>query len=504
MSPLGLLVLALCGNGGGSAPTFAKEIAPLVYARCAPCHHAGGAAPFSLVSYEEVHKRAKQIGLVTQSRYMPPWKPVLGTGEFLGDRSLSAEEIERITAWIAADAPLGDATSVPPPPVFPTGWQLGEPDVVLESEVFAVPAEGGDVWHTFVLPTRSAATEYVAALEFLPDGARSPHHFIAYVDTTGRWREFAEEDPDVIASRLEAQAMLSRDAIFSWLPGTMPRRFPSDLAHALPVGADVVLDTHFLTIGRPESVRMRIGLHLASQPPRAAPIALALGSRGLTIPPGATDYVVHDSWTLPADVDAHSVVSHAHYVCQSADFRAVLPDGRRIPLLVIDDWDFRWQDTYVFRDALHLPQGTRLEMVFRYDNSPANLQNPFDPPRRIFTGENAKDEMAIAWLHVTARDPADTELVQRGAIEHWRELAEDAHWLARIWDTVVLGSDVDADGSLDPEEEGTASRFVNGLLVERPKLILKVFDDDQDGTLDASEEEEVQRIIRLWNGAPND
>src|SRR4051812_14102483 len=53
--------------------TYCKDIAPIFVQQCATCHRPGQAAPFSLLSYEDVEKRARQIAEVTASRYMPPW-----------------------------------------------------------------------------------------------------------------------------------------------------------------------------------------------------------------------------------------------------------------------------------------------------------------------------------------------------------------------------------------------------------------------------------------------
>ncbi len=67
-------------------PTFAHDIAPIVYEKCATCHHPGDAAPFSLLTYQDVKKRAAQIAAAVRSRYMPPWLPEHGYGDFAGDR----------------------------------------------------------------------------------------------------------------------------------------------------------------------------------------------------------------------------------------------------------------------------------------------------------------------------------------------------------------------------------------------------------------------------------
>src|SRR5262245_35421536 len=108
---LALLVglAAPAATRAAEAVTYSKQIAPLVFQHCAGCHHPGEVAPFSLLSYADVSKRARQIQEVTKRRYMPPWKTVEGHGQFVGERRLSAEQIELIGTWVEQGAVEGDA-----------------------------------------------------------------------------------------------------------------------------------------------------------------------------------------------------------------------------------------------------------------------------------------------------------------------------------------------------------------------------------------------------------
>jgi cytochrome c553 len=99
-----------------AAPTFSRDVAPIVYAKCVSCHHQGGEAPFSLITYADAAKRGRLIAEVTRSRFMPPWQPEQGYGDFDGDRRLSDEEIRTLLEWVAAGAPEGNASQKPPPP----------------------------------------------------------------------------------------------------------------------------------------------------------------------------------------------------------------------------------------------------------------------------------------------------------------------------------------------------------------------------------------------------
>src|SRR4051794_486772 len=83
-------------------PTFCRDVAPLVFAKCAPCHHPGEAAPFSLLTYDDARRRARQIAGATARRFMPPWLPRAGCGDFAGERRLTDDELATFRRW--ADA----------------------------------------------------------------------------------------------------------------------------------------------------------------------------------------------------------------------------------------------------------------------------------------------------------------------------------------------------------------------------------------------------------------
>src|SRR5207244_3946868 len=123
--------------------TFNRDVAPIVFQKCAGCHRPGQSAPFALLTYSEVKKHARQIAEVTQRRYMPPWMPEPGYGEFAFDRRLGTDQIAIIQQWVAAGAVEGDPTDLPPPPRFPERWQLGQPDLVVTlPQAYTLPAEG--------------------------------------------------------------------------------------------------------------------------------------------------------------------------------------------------------------------------------------------------------------------------------------------------------------------------------------------------------------------------
>jgi tetratricopeptide (TPR) repeat protein len=421
-----VLVCAAPTAAQQDAPTFARDVAPLVHARCAGCHHAGGSAPFALVDYEDVAKRSAQIAAITHDRLMPPWLPARGENDFLDDRSLAPQEIELFARWRAAGSPAGDPRDLPPAPVFASGWQLGEPDLVLKIPAgYELAAEGRDVYRNFVISAaRGGLSElrHVGAVEFRPANPRLCHHAVLFVDTTGSARELdAADDEPGYGGMGPGRARLPGGTFVSYAPGKAPHPPRPGISWPLGPDTDLVLQVHLRPTGKPESVRFALGLHFVPDPPTLHPLAIRLVSRDIDIPPGERDYVVEDEFVLPVAVDVLSVLPHAHYLGKDLAASALLPDGTRRTLIHVPGWDFNWQEEYRYRAPLSLPAGTRLALRYTYDNSADNPFNPSSPPRRVVHGPETTDEMAELVLEVLASD-ADRPLLQRAFQEKERTL----------------------------------------------------------------------------------
>jgi len=452
--------------GTSSTVTFSKDVAPIVFAKCVTCHRPSGSAPFSLLTYDEVKGRAVQIAAAIERRIMPPWPPEPGHGEFVGNRRLSDDQIATIKRWVDGGAVEGDPSLLPARPSWSGRWQLGEPDLILQTGMYTLRATGDDMYRNFVLPIPGNETRYVRAWEFLPGNTRVVHHATMQFDTAGSSRELDALDPDPGYEGLIAHSVASPDGFFlDWGPGHSPYVAPDGMAWALRPGTDLVMMLHLRPSGRVETLQGTLGLYLSKEPPTRTPTLVRLTRQNLDIPPGEVRYPVIDSVTLPVDVDVYTVQPHAHYLARDVKGFANLPDGTQRGLIYIRDWNFDWQGVYRYAQPVRLPAGTTIRMEYVYDNSAANPRNPHSPPQRVTYGQRTTDEMAELWFQVVARTPADRQkltsymqahVFREEIVGHEKMLETDPHNTALHNGAALLQAAV---GNLD----GASAHFADAL-----------------------------------------
>jgi hypothetical protein len=271
---------------------------------------------------------------------------------------------------------------------------------------YAVPSEGPDLYRCFVIPLGLSADRYVDSMEFHPGNSKVVHHAIFFVDRSRVARK-KEAEPGAGYECFGAPGFLPGGGLGGWSPGSPPIHMPDGVAATLPAKSDLVLQLHFHPTGKPETGQASLAFSFTDRRPRRHLTDIPLGSRNIDIPPGETAYRVTDHFTLPVDIDAIGIIPHAHYICKDMKGLARLPDGSTRWLIWIKDWDFDWQEQYRYRQPLRLPEGTRLEMEFTYDNSAGNPRNPSHPPRRVQWGPDSSDEMAGLHVQVLAARESD-------------------------------------------------------------------------------------------------
>ncbi len=409
--------------------TYAREIAPVLFANCLECHRRGGIGPFALETYKQARRRAKMIARVCSKRVMPPWHADAGFSHFKDERVLSQREIHLLETWAKGGAPEGDRKDAPPlPPLAKAEWPLGKPDKVLKMpKPFPIPAEGKDIYRYFVIPSGLQKDHTLVALDFRAGDSSVVHHCIAYADYSGRAREIDRLDAQPGFDMFSKQNTLSQGGglvrLAAWNPGMKSRRLPDGLGLRLKKGADIVIEVHYHLNGKATTDQSSVALYFAKKPVERFVQPLLVGTQRVDIRAGDSQYWRHVYMKIPADLSVIDISPHMHYLGKEVRAVATLPDGTKKKLLRISNWDVRWQSLYVYREPLFLPKGSRVDVLFRFDNSKDNPSNPNVPPKDVSWGWNSEDEMCDFFLTVVARSQKQNGLIARAASQSWRRFA---------------------------------------------------------------------------------
>jgi len=370
-----------------AALTFSKDIAPILYKNCISCHRQGEIAPMSLVAYKEVRPWAKAIREKIITREMPPWHPDPSVGHWSNDRRMSQKEIDQVVAWIDAGAKEGDPKDLPPAPKFPSGWQIGEPDVIFQMpEEFTVPAEGAVPYQYFRVPTNFKQDRYIHAMEARAGNLSVVHHVVIYV------REPGYKQP----KKLD----LGDGLLGALSPGQTPFVAQPGTAKLIKAGSELIFQLHYTPNGKEAKDRSYVGLIFAKEPVKKVIITTAAFDTRFVIPPGAPNHEIKADYEFEQDSEIISLMPHMHLRGKDIVYKATYPDGRSETLLSIPRYDFSWQVYYYPARPLLMPRGTRIEVVAHYDNSTRNPLNP-DPTKAVRFGEQTWDEMMNGFIDYT-------------------------------------------------------------------------------------------------------
>jgi peroxiredoxin len=374
--------------------TYAKQVSRIIQNKCQTCHHPGTAAPFSLLTYDDAVQWSAMMKEVVLERRMPPWHADPRHGHFSNDRRLAQDEIEALVAWIDNGTPEGDAKELPPAREYPDGWRIGKPDVVFElPEEVVIPATGVVPYQYFATKTNFEEDTWIQAAEARPGNRGAVHHIVVF------YRE-----PN------EKKGGAERNWVVGAAIGDSPLVFPEGIGRRIPKGSTLIWQMHYTPTGKEERDRSQIAFQFCKTPPRHNALTHGISNHRLQIPPGDPRHAVQSSLTVPKDVQLLSLMPHMHLRGKDFEYRAVYPDGRKEVLLTVPQFDFNWQSSYFLAEPLRLPQGTKIECVAHYDNSPGNRANP-DPTKTVRWGDQTWEEMMIGYIdYIIAEDqPAPKE-----------------------------------------------------------------------------------------------
>jgi len=410
---------------GGSAPaskpvTFAKDVAPILQAKCQECHRVGSMAPMSLITYEETRPWAKSIRQRVMTRQMPPWHidRSVGVREFKNDMSLSDEQINTIVRWVDSGAPMGDLKDMPAPKQWPADneWkaakELGPPDLVIKSEPYTMAAHHQDVWWRPSSDIPLTEPRWARAVEVRPTtaaGRRITHHAVAYL---------AQDDPDGVIPGTGDSDFGSRAMLMEWAIGKGYDLYRPNTGKLLLPGAQISWDVHIHAVGEEirDSVELGIWLYPKGQEPKYRTYLTAFQAlRGFKDSAAAQNRLGKNMDIAPNSIgqtDNYTVLQrpailenfqpHMHLRGKAMQVEAILPDGSVQTISYVGNFNFNWMTNYIYADDASpvLPKGTIIHVTAWYDNTTANPFNP-DPDQWVGYGDRTVDEMGHAWMNVT-------------------------------------------------------------------------------------------------------
>ena len=402
---LGMAVTGAEGaEGAEAAPTFAGDVAPILYDNCVACHRPNHLAPMSLITYDDVRPWARAVKTKVVSREMPPWGADSSVRGYRNDVSLSQDEIDVIAAWADGGAPRGNEADLPEVPEFAEGWSIGEPDLVFTMlEPFRVPADGTVPYSYVTVPTNLPEDTWISAHEFRPGDRRVIHHVIS---------EVLEDDGRPATAEVKLQRNRERTRapgarVGGYVPNRLGSVYEDGVAVKLPAGADIEAQMHYTTIGEPVLDQSSWGVVVAQGPggDRRQAGGGAVANLLFRIEPGNPAYEVRAKRQIEEPAYLASMMPHMHVRGRSAKYIVRYPDGSEEVALWVPDYDFNWQLRYQLEEPILMPAGSTLEAVFTYDNSANNRHNP-DPSAAVRWGDQTWEEMMLGY-YGTIEVPAE-------------------------------------------------------------------------------------------------
>lgn len=426
MFRLGNIALGLTlASAAMAAPTFTKDVAPILYKHCVQCHKPKDIAPMSFLDYKSARPWAKSIREAVLSKKMPPWFADPQYGHFSNDPSLTKAEIETLKAWADTGAKEGDAKDMPAAPAFTEGWQLGKPDYVVDIGTDHTVQPGNDAYEHFVVPSNLKEGMWIRAAEIKPGNRQVVHHVHVVIVQDGKAPTVSTKGMPALDSfflkegnmtRMKMDAPVVNDGcapdapnlpylrgfqeggLAAFLPGRPPDVFPAGTAKWVPPGSKLEFIIHYAKVsGKPQTDRTSIGFYLAPGAPERPLRRLDLRNFFFRIPAGEPNQEVTRCYDAESDKLLLSFTPHYHYRGKDVRYEIIEPDGKRETLLYVPNYNFEWQLVYRLKEPKLLRKGSRLKVTVHYDNSANNRGNP-DPTKVLRWGDKSEEEMMTNWI----------------------------------------------------------------------------------------------------------
>lgn len=435
--------------------SYAKDIAPVLEAKCVVCHQEGGIGPFAMSEYAVVKQFAPMIRESLRTNTMPPWHPDPLVGKFKHDASLSGDQVRMLVHWIEAGAPRGEGAD-PLAAVTHSApeWPLGKPDLVLDIAAFALPPSGEIQYQYPVTANPLTTGKWVKAATLMPGDRRGVHHILAgYI---------SEEPRQGPASAGQWEANYGEYAV-----GGESFQVPKGMGIYLPPGGHMGFQMHYTPYGKDavDNSKMALYFYPEGETPERIMRHTVIADNFIELPPNTDKHKEVAYLTFPKEARLYSVFLHTHYRGQAGKLDMVLPDGTKQELINLPRYDFNWQRTYDFVEPVTVPAGAKLVATYLYDNSVRNASNPA-PGEKVIWGDQSWEEMHYTsiyyeWTDEKVGAEADATRSMRAMrvmgmlddnLDDKVQLAEIRGRLTPLLKPRFAEFDKNGDGGIDAEE----------------------------------------------------
>jgi mono/diheme cytochrome c family protein len=441
--------------------SYAKEVAPILAAKCVACHTKGGMGPFSMDKYDTVKGFAPMIRESLRTKRMPPFHSDAHWGDWSNNMLLSTDQIKTVVNWIEAGAPRGEGEDPLPQAAKPAPeWPLGQPDEIVQIPAFDVPASGIVDYQERSIAAGNTEGKWLKATAWA-NASPTVHHALA------GWI------PEV---RADGKGFSWNTSLGGYGPGSEGNLTPADTGIYMPPNGSYAWQMHYTPVGKPVHDTIKVGYYFYKEEPKYILRQASVTDFSLEIPAGAARHKETAYLEFPHDALLFGTQPHCHSRCFSTKLRIKYPDGTEKTILNQPRYDFSWQREYIFKDRFLVPAGSKLIADYVYDNSTANAANP-DPKKDVTFGEQTSEEMLFTFVRFT-----------------WvGETVKDRHddWQAELQGNVVFGAlDDNMDGKL------TAAEFRNDPRFKAVVKFLPMVDTNKDGALDKAEMANAMKMMQ--------
>jgi hypothetical protein len=379
---------ANASNGHNPEVTFERDVASIFQNKCIECHHAGGSAPMSLVSYNEARPWARAIKEKVVTRTMPPFYVAGPIGYYADDIRLTQEEIDTIVRWVDTGAPRGNPSDRPKMEGWLADKAKDEPDLVLTPrKPYTIKNNGEDDFQLFAFDHVFTQDTWIKGIEVRPGNKSAVHHVVVYL-----LPDSFKAGP---GSRVEGAgaSIMGAEAILFSNPGSLPKIYEDGTAILIKKGLRLGIQVHYAPTTNDNVVdQTSLGIYYANGVVNRMVRILYGGKANIEIPAGEKNYQLTDYKKFKTNAIILTFGCHMHLRGKSFTIRLIYPDGRRETVFEVPQFYFNWQRSYALAKPLTVPKGAVAEYVAVWDNSSRNRFNP-DPTRVVRFGFNTTDEM---------------------------------------------------------------------------------------------------------------